>query len=231
MRYSSYIVTAFALAGSALARPDGVGGHHDHGGHHADHGAASAPAPATGYQEPVSGYDAGLQADPGYSAPASGYGQPASGYGQPSSGYEQPASGYGTGGGYGETGFGETAPAEAGGLDLSTLLIPILIIAGLALLFPSVTSVDVKRKRRDVGDESPMSNMVERVQDMYMAVLQSEECLERVACEVGGLAEDAGISKSLTKVSESFLPKKYSKMMNKFNHGKDCSKNNKCGLF
>ena len=36
-----------------------------------------------------------------------------------------------------------------------------------------------------------MSNMVERVQDMYMAVLQSEECLERVACEVGGLAEDA----------------------------------------
>ena len=49
------------------------------------------------------------------------------------------------------------------------------------------------------SDESPMSNMVERVQDMYMAVLQSEECLERVACEVGGLAEDAGISKSLTK--------------------------------
>ena len=44
-----------------------------------------------------------------------------------------------------------------------------------------------------------MSNMIERVQDMYMAVLQSEECLERVACEVGGLAEDAGISKSLTK--------------------------------
>ena len=192
MRYSSYIVTALALAGSALARPDGVGGHHDHGGHHADHGAAAAPAPATGYQEPVSGYDAGLQADPGYSAPASGYGQPASGYGQPSSGYEQPQSGYGD---YGATGFAETAPAEAGGLDLSTLLIPILIIAGLALLFPSVTSVAV-RKRRDVGDESPMSNMVERVQDMYMAVLQSEECLERVACEVGGLAEDAEIGRA-----------------------------------
>lgn len=44
-----------------------------------------------------------------------------------------------------------------------------------------------------------MSNMIERVQDMYMAVLQSEECMERVACEVGGLAADAGISKSLTK--------------------------------
>jgi len=225
MRYSSYIVTALALAGSALARPDGVGGHHDHGGHHADHGAAAAPAPLTGYSEPVSGYEA--QADPAYSAPASGYGEPASGYGQPQTGYGAPSA---SGSGYADQGF-ETAPAEAGGLDLSTLLIPILIIAGLALLFPSVTSVAV-RKRRDVdGDESPMSNMVERVQDMYMAVLQSEECLERVACEVGGLAEDAGISKSLTKASASFLPKKYSKMMNKFNHGKDCSKNNKCGLF
>ena len=145
MRYSSYIVTALALAGSALARPDGVGGHHDHGGHHTDHGAVSAPAPATGYQEPVSQYQA--QPDPAYSAPSTGYAQPASGYGQPASGYGQPASGYGD---YQD--YEQTAPAEAGGLDLSTLLIPILIIAGLALLFPSVTEVAVgsKRKRRAV---------------------------------------------------------------------------------
>jgi len=224
MRYFSYIVTALAVAGSAHARPDGVGGHHDHG-HHADHGAAAPPAPATGYQEPVSGYEA--QTNTGYTAPASGYGEPATGYGAPASGYGPPSgpTGY-------DQGYGETAPAEAGGLDLSTLLIPILIIAGLALLFPQVTEVAVNRKRRDVsGDENPMSNMIERVQDMYMAVLKSEECMERVACEVGGLAEDAGISKSLTKASEAFLPKKYNKMMKNFNHGKDCSKNNKCGLF
>lgn len=223
MRYSSYIVTALALAGSALARPDGVGGHHDHGGHHTDHGAVSAPAPASGYAEPASAYEA--QPDSGYAAPSGGYAQPsASGYQPGYEQYEQTAPGYEQ--------YEQTAPAEAGGLDLSTLLIPILIIAGLALLFPSVTSVDVNRKRRDVdGDENPMSNMIERVQDMYMAVLQSEECLERVACEVGGLADDAGFSKSLTKTSEAFLPKKYNKMMKKFNHGKDCSKNNKCGLF
>jgi hypothetical protein len=176
----------------------------------------------------VSGYEA--QTNTGYTAPASGYGEPATGYGAPASGYGPPSgpTGY-------DQGYGETAPAEAGGLDLSTLLIPILIIAGLALLFPQVTEVAVNsggRKRRDVsGDESPMSNMIERVQDMYMAVLQSEECMERVACEVGGLAADAGISKSLTKASEAFLPKKYNKMMKNFNHGKDCSKNNKCGMF
>jgi len=221
MRYSSYIVTV--LAASALARPDGVG-HHDHGGHHTDHGSVAAPAPQSGYQEPLSGYEA--QADTGYAAPSSGYGAPSSGYGAPSTGYGTPT---------GPSGYEpfeaapQTAPQEQGGLDLSTVLIPILIIAGLALLFPSVVNVETRKKRDVAGDESP--NMIERVQDMYMAVLQSEECLERVACEVGGLAEDAGISKSLTKASESFLPKKYSKMMKKFNHGKDCSKNNKCNLF
>ena len=41
--------------------------------------------------------------------------------------------------------------------------------------------------------------MVERVQDMYMALMESEECMERIACEMGGLAEDVGISKSMTK--------------------------------
>jgi hypothetical protein len=121
------------------------------------------------------------------------------------------------------------------GVDLSQLLIPILIIAGLALLFPSITEVDVNatgRKRRSAeGDASPLANMVERVQDMYSAILQSEECIERVACEVGGLASDAGISKSLTKAAEGFVPKKFNKMMKNFNHGKDCSKNNKCGVF
>jgi len=81
------------------------------------------------------------------------------------------------------------------------------------------------------GKDCSKNNMIERVQDMYMAVLQSEECMERVACEVGGLAADAGISKSLTRASEAFLPKKYNKMMKNFNHGKDCSKNNKCGVF
>jgi len=144
MKYSSYIVTTLALSGYTFARPDGVGGHHDHGGHHADHGAVAAPAPATGYQEPLSGYEA--QVDPGYSAPASGYGAPSTGYGAPSSGYGAPS------GPSGYENFDQTAPAEQGGLDLSTLLIPILIIAGLALLFPSVTSVAV-RKRREAGGE------------------------------------------------------------------------------
>jgi len=203
------IVTALALAAPALARPDGVGGHHEHG-HHADHAAAAvAPSAPGAYQElepqyaPQSlDYNAGNYANYDYSP-------------EPSRVF---------------------APArQDSGVDLSQLLIPILIIAGLALLFPSITEVDVNatgRKRRSAeGDASPLANMVGRVQDMYSAILQSEECIERVACEVGGLASDAGISKSLTKAAEGFVPKKFNKMMKNFNHGKDCSKNNKCGVF
>merc|ERR1711881_177303 len=158
--------------------------------------------------------------------PASGYGAPAPSYGAPEPSYEEPAQEYAAAPSYGA--------AEAVVPDLTPIIIGILVLTGLSLLFPTyvtLTSVRRKRSAESTQDENPMSNMIERVQDMYMAVLQSEECMERVACEVGGLAEDAGISKSLTKASEAFLPKKYTKMMKNFNHGKDCSKNNKCGLF
>jgi len=47
--------------------------------------------------------------------------------------------------------------------------------------------------------DSTENSLVERVQDIYLAVVESEECMERVACEVGGIAADAGINKGMTK--------------------------------
>merc|ERR1719411_1604859 len=120
----------------------------------------------------------------------------------------------------------EVAEAENG---MSMIIVPLLIAAALFLLFPSVREVAVRKKRE--ADDSPAANMVERVQDMYMALMESEECMERIACEVGGLVSDAGISKSMAKMAGQFVPKKYAKMMKTFNRGKDCKKNNKCGLF
>lgn len=66
----------------------------------------------------------------------SGYGAP-----EPSSGYEEPVSEYG---GY---------EATAGGApDITPILIGILVITGLALLFPSyVTLTDIRRKRSVPG--------------------------------------------------------------------------------
>ena len=40
---------------------------------------------------------------------------------------------------------------------------------------------------------SPLNDVVERVNDIYMSVVESEECMQRIACEVGGLAKDVGL--------------------------------------
>ena len=40
---------------------------------------------------------------------------------------------------------------------------------------------------------SPLNDVAERVNDIYMSVVESEECMQRVACEVGGLAKDVGL--------------------------------------
>merc|ERR1712045_1109112 len=150
-------------------------------GHH-----AAAAAPASGYEQPA--------ADAGYAAPAVSYG------------YDEPPAdtGYGAATGYG----------EEGGFDIATLLIPILILAGLSLLFPTITTVDVNssgRKKRHTGEDvNPMTDVVERVNDIYSAVVQSEECMERIACEIGGLAADVGLTQSpAVKLAGGFVPSKY----------------------
>lgn len=68
----------------------------------------------------------------------SGYGAPA-----PASGYDQPASEY--------IGY---QPSAEGAPDLTPILIGILVITGLALLFPSyVTLTAIRRRRRSADSE------------------------------------------------------------------------------
>jgi hypothetical protein len=221
-----YLVVAAALCfGAAVGRPDGAGHSHDHSH---DHSAAAPTAP----QAPSSGYSPAAAS--GYSSPGQSYEQP-SAYAAPSSGYEQPAAGYeqpyeqsyAAPTSYGQS--YEAAPAAAAPSfpNLGLVIIPLLIVAGLALLFPSTTIVPVRRKRDTEGESSPNS-LVERVQDIYASVLESEECLERVACEVGAMVEDMGVNKSMLSVAEPFMPTKYSKYVKKFATGKDCHKI-KCG--
>ena len=45
-------------------------------------------------------------------------------------------------------------------------------------------------------DVNPLADVVERVNDVYNAVVQSEECMERIACEIGGIAHDVGLKES-----------------------------------
>lgn len=171
------------------------------GGHSHDHSHAHAAAPA----------------------PSSGYAEPAQSYAAPSTGYAASSgSGYG---GYETQGY-----EEEGGFDLSTIIIPILIIFGLSLLFPTVTSVSVGRKRRDIEEDvSPMTDIVERVNSVYMAVVESEECMERIACEIGGLAADVGLKENaVAKMADPFVPAKYKAYYKQFTSGQNCHKI-KCG--
>ena len=40
------------------------------------------------------------------------------------------------------------------------------------------------------------TDVIERVNEIYTAVVQSEECMEKIACEVGALAGDVGLTQS-----------------------------------
>jgi hypothetical protein len=146
----SKLVVGFAMAGAATAagivrRDTGAGGHsHDHGssGYAAPPASYSAPEPS--YAAPAPSYDAPA---PSYGAPAPSYGAPAPSYGAPAPSYGAPAPSYGAPApvyGYEED--------EGVGFCIECIIIPWLILFGLSLLFPTITSVAVNnsgRKKRE----------------------------------------------------------------------------------
>ena len=86
-----------------------------------------------------SGY--GAPSAPSYSAPAPSYGAPApEPYSAPEPAYSAPATGYGV------------SYEEEAGLDLTSIIIPLLALVGLSLLFPTYVSLTTVRKRRDTDE-------------------------------------------------------------------------------
>ena len=69
---------------------------------------------------------------------------------------------------------------------------------------------------------------VSNILKYFQAIIESEECLERVACDVGALASDAGLDTSLASMASIMVPGKYSKYAKSFASAKNCSKI-KCG--
>jgi hypothetical protein len=185
---------------SVLQKRDGAGGHHH------EH---AAPAPASGYEEPAASYG----------APAESYGAPAASYGAPSSSYgAEPAY--------------DAAPSyesDAALPDLTPIIIGILALVGLSLLFPTFVSVSARKKRSAAEDANPMTDVVERVNEIYNSVIQSEQCMERIACELGGIAGDVGLKESpMAKMADLFVTAKYKPYYKQFKSGRNCEKI-KCG--
>merc|ERR1712008_13632 len=139
------------------------------GAHAHEHADSGYGAPAPAYEEPAASYGAPA---PSYGAPETGYGPPAETYGVPS--YEE-----------------EPLP------DLTPIIVGILVLTGLSLLFPTFVSLSTVRRKRHAEDEhDTQTDVIERVNEIYTAVVQSEECMEKIACEVGALAGDVGLTQS-----------------------------------
>merc|ERR1712027_74512 len=155
-----------------------------------------------------------VRRDDAYGAPEPDtYGAPAETYGAPAESYGVTAPEYG---------------AAETGLDLTTIIIPLLALLGPFLLFPTYVTLTTVRRKREAVDESSEVSAVARMMDMYQAIMESEECLERVACDVGAMASDAGLDTSLASVASVMVPSKYSKLMKQFGAAKNCKKI-KCG--
>merc|ERR1712045_481377 len=79
------------------------------------------------------------------------------------------------------------APAEAYGAPDTSYSAPSYAadaLLGLFLLFPTYVTLTSVRRKRGAIEDAGETNMVERMMDMYQAIIESEECLERVACDV-----------------------------------------------
>lgn len=67
--------------------------------------------------------------------------------------------------------YGASAPSYGAetGLDLTTIIIPLLALLGLFLLFPTYVTLTSVRRKREAGDEyaSGETNAVAQMMDMY----------------------------------------------------------------
>jgi hypothetical protein len=214
---------------SVLQKRDGGGHGHDHG----------HEAPSSGYEEPASSYGA---PSPSYGTPPatygapppSSYGTPPATYGTPPSSYDEPEPSYGAAPTYCNNGLlarqDGSCPDEAGFPDLTPIIIACLALVGLSLLFPTVVNILASdRKKRAAEEANPMVDVVERVNEIYNSVIQSEKCMERIACELGGIAGDVGLKESpMAKMADLFVTAKYKPYYKQFKSGQNCEKI-KCG--
>lgn len=73
---------------------------------------------------------------------------------------------------------------------LGTIIMPMLALAGLSLLIPTVTSLSTvasRKKRSSEGNAnlSPYFERMERYYSLYKNAVEKEECMNRIICELG----------------------------------------------
>ncbi|KAH6940502.1 hypothetical protein HPB50_000523 [Hyalomma asiaticum] len=129
--------------------------------------------------------------------------------------YAQPGTGHYGGGGGG--GGSYPSPSFQGNYDtskryygLGSVIMPLLALAGLGLLIPTVTSLSGKKKRSiDDASRAHLGDYAERLEryfKIYRAAVESEECMNRIVCELGDAVSNVRGKSALLTVMEKFAP-------------------------
>lgn len=133
----------------------------------------------------------------------------------------------------------QNAISEAGisrGGIAAALAVPLVAVGSLALLSP----LALGRKKRDLDgleeseDEVKSPDAVERLRSrvtgIYSDVVGSDECIERLVCELGGAAKNVYYKESILRVMNYFAPSPYKKYLNTLKSAAYTGDTSKCRL-
>lgn len=222
------LANGYSLANGGLAT-SGLIGAYGAGVAPAGYAAAGIPASAYGAAAGALGsYPAGSAAVANYAPQTSSLAQ----YAAQLTGYGGGQYGAAAGSGYGlPQGYG--TPSRRYGLG--SLIMPMLALAGLTMLIPTVTSnLGSRNKRSTDAQKHPLSliseykDKLERYYSLYRTAVEKEECMNRIICEFGSAVSDVKGKGAVVLVMEKLLPKHMRPKMNVFKAGALSTEIGKC---
>lgn len=207
------------------------------------YGAASSPSASFGGQSDASGGPYPASSHPSYNAAAA-----ASSFGSQSgnqipfnpqgSGYS-PYSGQHSYGNYASASGPQATyePPSSGyrKYGLSSILMPMLALAGLSLLIPTVTSLgSTGRKKRSIEDnvkDSAVTGYIDRLEryySIYRTAVEKEDCMNRIICELGDAMSGVRGKSTVLTVIEKVVPNWMVNKMGVFKHAALSGEYGKC---
>jgi len=96
------------------------------------------------------------------------------------------------------------------GFDVFTsLILPLVILGGLLLALSSLTFTFTGRAMRESDEPSMVDTLhteVERIFNIYLNAMESEECVQRAVCHSGTYAKEFKHKDMVLSVVEAFVP-------------------------
>jgi len=96
------------------------------------------------------------------------------------------------------------------GFDVFTsLILPLVILGGLLLALSSLTFTFTGRAMRESNEPGLVDQLhteVERIFNVYLNAMESEECVQRAACQTGNYAQTFKHKDMVLSVVEAFVP-------------------------